>query len=119
MAIRQKWLKFKYMGFLKIINDKKFTLISVFLLLYVILNFFDGERGLISYFEKQKIKSQLLQEKKILTYQLNSIENKISLLSNKIDTDYLETLYRNKFMVGKKNETIYIDNETETSRKNK
>ena len=54
LETKQKWLKFKHMGFLKIINSKKITLISIFLFLYVILNIFDGERGLISYFEKKK-----------------------------------------------------------------
>ena len=43
------------MKFVEIINHKKFTLISIFLFLYVIFNLLDGERGLISYYEKQKI----------------------------------------------------------------
>ena len=42
------------MRFIEILNNKKFTLISIFLLMYVLLNFFDGERGLISYYEKKK-----------------------------------------------------------------
>ena len=42
------------MKFLEIINKKKLTLISIFLFLYVILNLLDGERGLISYYEKKK-----------------------------------------------------------------
>ena len=96
------------MRFIEIINHKKFTLVSIILCLYVILNLFDGERGLISYFEKQKIKKQLLQEKKLLTLRVDSIEKKNSLLTDIIDIDYLETLYRKKFMVGKVNEKIYI-----------
>ena len=44
------------MRFIQVINHKKFTLISTFLFLYVLLNLVDGERGLISYFEKQEIK---------------------------------------------------------------
>ena len=98
------------MRFIEIINHKKFTLISIFLCLYVMLNLFDGERGLISYFEKQKIKEQLLQEQKLLALRIHSIEKKNSLLIDIIDTDYLETLYREKFMVGKVNEKIYISN---------
>ena len=47
------------MRFIEIIHKKKFTLISIFLFLYVIVNLFDGERGLISYYEKQKILDQL------------------------------------------------------------
>ena len=98
------------MRFVETINKKKFTLISIFLFLYVILNLLDGERGLISYYEKQKTIEQLLQDKKSLALQLDSIEKKNSLLTDIIDTDYLETLYRKKFMVGKVNEKIYISN---------
>ena len=97
------------MRFLQINNHKKFTLISVFLFLYVALNLLDGERGLISYYEKQKIKQQLTKEKKLLVTQLNFIEKKNSLLTDIIDLDYLETLYRKKFMAGKSSEKIYKD----------
>ena len=107
------------MRFVEIINHKKFTLISIFLFLYVIFNLLDGERGLISYYEKQKIKEQLIQEKKLLVTHLNLFEKKIDLLTHRLDMDYLETLYRKKFMVGKANEKIYVNsNEAKTSRKN-
>ena len=99
------------MKFVEIINQKKFTLISIFLFLYVMLNLLDGERGLISYYEKQKLKDQLIQEKKALTLNLNSIENKNSLLTGVIDIDYLETLYREKFMYGKKGEVLIKTND--------
>ena len=95
------------MRFLEIINQKKFTLISIFLFLYVMINLLDGKRGLISYYEKQKIIEQLFQEKKLLAFRLDSIEKKNSLLTDNIDADYLEILYRKKFMVGKVNEKIY------------
>ena len=73
------------------------------------LNLFDGERGLISYYEKQKRIEQLFQEKESLVLQLDSVTKKNSLLTDIIDTDYLETLYREKFMLGKINEKIYIN----------
>ena len=108
------------MRFLEIINQKRFTLISIFLFLYVVINLLDGERGLISYYEKQTVIKQLFQEKKSLDRQLNSIEKKNNLLTGTIDIDYLETLYRKKFLVGKANEKIYVNNnESKTSRKNK
>ena len=97
------------MGFIKIINKKKFTLISIFLFLYVILNLFDGKRGLISYFEKKNTITNLYKEKKLLTKKLNFIEKKNNMLTDVIDVDYLETLYREKFMVGKKGEKIFIE----------
>jgi len=97
------------MSFLKIINRKKITLISIFLFLYVILNLFDGERGLISYFEKKNIINNLSDEKTELTKKLNHIEEKNKLLTDFIDLDYLETLYREKFMVGKKKEKVFVE----------
>ena len=96
------------MRFVEIINNKRFTIISILLFFYVTLNLLDGERGLISYYEKQTVIKQLFQEKKSLARQLNSIEKKNNLLTGTIDIDYLETLYRKKFMVGKVNEKIYI-----------
>jgi len=98
------------MRFVQIINQKKFTLITVFLFLYVLLNFLDGERGLISYYEKQKVKEQLMKEKKALTIKLATVEKKNRLLTEKVDLDYLEILYREKFMVGKSKEHIYKSN---------
>jgi len=97
------------MRFLQINSHKRFILISIFLFLYVALNLLDGERGLISYYEKQKIKQQLTKDKKLLVTQLNFIEKKNSLLTDIIDLDYLETLYRKKFMAGKSSEKIYKD----------
>ena len=95
------------MKFIETINYKKFTLITIFLFIYVFFNLLDGERGLISYYEKQKIKEQLIQEKNLLTKELMLVEKKNSLLADSIDLDYLEILYREKFMVGKLNEKIY------------
>ena len=98
------------MRFVQIINQKKFTLIAVFLFLYVLINLLDGQRGLISYYEKQKIKEQLVEEKKALSIKLAIVENKNMLLTDKMDLDYLEILYRKKFMFGKSNEHIYKSN---------
>ena len=76
------------MRFVEIINKKKFTLISLILCLFVLLNLFDGERGLISYFEKQNIKKQLIQKKEFLTLRVDSLEKKNNLLTDNIDLDY-------------------------------
>ena len=64
------------MRFVQIINKKKFTLITVFLFLYVLINLLDGQRGLISYYEKQKFKEQLIEEKKTLSIKLAMVEKK-------------------------------------------
>ena len=97
------------MVFLQIINRKKITLIGIFLLLYVMLNLIDGERGLISYFEKKNTITNLSEEKKILIKKLNLIEKKNNMLTGVIDLDYLEIVYRIKFMVGKKGEKILVE----------
>ena len=91
----------------RIINNKKVTIISVFLFFYIILNLLDGERGLVSYYENQNIKKQLLNEKSSLIKQLALVEKKNELLTGKIDLDYLETIFRQKFMSGKSSEKIY------------
>ena len=98
------------MRFVQIINQKKFTLITVFLFLYVLINLLDGQRGLISYYEKQKIKQQLIEEEKELSIKLAMVEHKNKLLTGKVDLDYLEMLYRQKFMLGKSSEHIYKSN---------
>ena len=64
------------MIFLEVINSKKFALISILLFLYVVLNLLDGERGLISYFEKTKEIKNLLIKKEILISKLDSVEKK-------------------------------------------
>ena len=73
------------------------------------LNLIDGERGLISYFEKKNKINNLFEEKKILVEKLNLIEKKNNMLTNIIDLDYLETIYREKFMVGKKSEKVFVE----------
>ena len=98
------------MRFVQIINQKKFTLIVIFLFLYVLLNLLDGQRGLFSYYDKLKVKEQLTEEKKVLSIKLAMVEKKNMLLTDKVDLDYLEILYRQKFMVGKSNEHIYKSN---------
>ena len=96
------------MEFIKKINSKKMLLISTFLFLYTLINFLDGERGLISYYHKKEIKKSLSIEKEILTSQLASIEKENNLLINQVDLDYLDILFRQKFMVGKSDEKIYL-----------
>ena len=71
------------------------------------LNLLEGERGLISYYENQKIKrtTSRRKERRFLS-QLALVEKKNRLLTDKVDLDYLEMLYREKFMVGKSSERI-------------
>jgi cell division protein FtsB len=96
------------MRFVEIINKKKITLISIFMFLYVAVNLLVGERGLISFYEKHSQFDNLLKKKYSLSQKLEFVEKRNDLLTGVIDTDYLEILYRKKFMVGKPSEKIYI-----------
>ena len=93
---------------LKRIKNNYFLLISTFLILYFFFNLLSGERGLISYFEKKQTLNTLKKDELLLTKQINDLEFKNSLLSDNLDLDYIETLIRERFLFGKKNETIYI-----------
>tara|TARA_B100000131_G_C17733954_1_gene458084 strand:+ start:109 stop:411 length:303 start_codon:yes stop_codon:yes gene_type:complete len=83
-------------------------LIYTFLLLYFFFNLLGGERGLISYFEKKNYLKILKLEENKLANKIDVMESNISLLTNKLDLDYIEILIREKFLVGKKEETLYI-----------
>ena len=83
-------------------------LIYTFLLLYFFFNLLGGERGLISYFEKKNNLKILKLEENKLANKFDVMESNISLLTNKLDLDYIEILIREKFLVGKKEETLYI-----------
>ncbi|MDA7452207.1 septum formation initiator family protein [Candidatus Pelagibacter ubique] len=85
-----------------------FLLISTFLILYFFFNLLDGERGLFSYFKKKEILVNLKIEEANLSNKIKELEFKNSLLSTKLDLDYVETLIREKFMFGKEGETLYI-----------
>ena len=98
------------MRFIQTIKKKKLTLISIFLFLFITLNLLEGDRGLISYYKNQNLKEKLIEKKKNLSSELELVEKKNKLLTEKIDLDYLEILYREKFMVGKLNEHIYKTN---------
>ncbi len=67
-----------------------------------------GQRGLISYFEKKQILGSLKNEELLLINKIQDLDFKNSLLSDNLDLDYIETLIRERFIFGKKNETIYI-----------
>ena len=71
-------------------------------------NLLSGERGLISYFEKKDILNDLKKEESLLMSQIKDLDFKNSLLSDNLDLDYIETLIRERFLFGKKNEKIYI-----------
>ena len=90
------------------IKKNYFLLISTFLILYFFFNLLDGERGLFSYLKKKEVLLDLKNEEIDLTKRIEDLEFKNSLLSDKLDLDYVEKLIREKFLFGKKGETLYI-----------
>ena len=75
-----------------------------------------GERGLISYYEKKQILNDLKTKKLSLIGQINDLDFRNSLLSDNLDLDYIESLIREKFLFGKKNEKIYIIKRNDTKK---
>jgi cell division protein DivIC len=93
---------------LRLIKRNYFLLISIFLILYFSFNIVSGERGLFSYIEKKELLSNLKKEELSLAKKVEDMDHKNSLLSTSLDLDYVETLIRERFLFGKKDETIYI-----------
>ena len=93
---------------LRLIKKNYFLLISLFLILYFGFNLVSGERGLFSYNEKKELLSNLKNEELTLISKIEDMDHKNSLLSTNLDLDYIETLIRERFLFGKKGETIYI-----------
>ena len=91
-------------------NIKKnyFLLTSTFLILYFFFNLLEGERGLFSYFKKKEILINLKKDEVNLANKIKNLEFKNSLLSDKLDLDYVEILIREKFLFGKEGETLYM-----------
>jgi cell division protein FtsB len=63
---------------------------------------------LFSYFKKKEALISLQNKEIALTNNIKDLEFKNSLLSDKLDLDYVETLIREKFLFGKEGETLYI-----------
>ena len=93
---------------IKIIKDKLLFIFPILLILYFILNLLSGNRGLFSYFEKRDYLNTLKKEKNLIIQEIEELEKSNILLSDNLDTDYIEILLRDKFLLGKKGETVYI-----------
>jgi len=98
------------MKIFEVLKAKKILFFQIFLTLYIAINLIGGERGLISYFEKKNYEKRLSVKNSELKKDLKLVEYKNTLLSDNLDLDYLETLYRSKFKFGTKNEVLIILN---------
>ena len=93
---------------LKNLKKNYFLLIATFLILYFFFNLMSGERGLISYFKKSEILVNLQNKEMKLSKNIEKLDFRNYLLSDNLDLDYVETLIRERFLFGKKNDKIYI-----------
>ena len=85
-----------------------FLLIITFLIIYFFFNLLEGNRGLISYFEKKEVYKKLKKDQKELSDKIVILDQKNSFLTENIDLDFIEILIREKFLFGKQDETTYI-----------
>ncbi len=99
---------------LKKLKKNYFLIVSTFLILYFFFNFMSGERGLISYLEKKDVLSELKIKEVNLLSKIEELGFKNSLLSDNLDLDYIESLIRERFLFGNKNEIIYIIKNNDT-----
>ena len=97
----------------KIQKNYKIIILSV-IFLYILINLFGGQRGMFSYFEKKEILNNLQIEQNLMHEKIKDIELKNTLLSDKLDYDYIDMLIRDKLMLGKKGETTYIVSDNES-----
>ncbi len=86
----------------------KFFIINSFLILYFVINFFDGDRGYIVLQDKKKEYKELVEVEKKLKLKNITLKRENEALTTKIDLDYIDELYRKNFVVGKKNEKLLI-----------
>ena len=85
---------------------KKLLLLNVLLTLYIATNLIGGERGLISYYEKEKKQLNLIKKENNLSKKLSELETINKLLSTNLNFDYVDMMYREKLKLGKKDELI-------------
>ncbi len=99
------------MKLLHVLKRKKLIFLNIFLFSYILINLFDGNRGLFSYLDKKNQKENFISKKENLTKKLNLIEHTNKLLPEKINFDYLDILIREKLKFGHPNEIIIKLNE--------
>ena len=85
-----------------------FMLLMTILTVYFFFNMLDGDRGLISYLEKKAKFNKLNSQQSELTLKIKELKEKNSFLSNNLNLDFVETLIREKFLLIKENEKLYI-----------
>ena len=99
------------MKFFEVMKKRKILFLNIFLFIYIAILLFSGDRGLLSYFDKKNLEKDLTDKKISLTKQIDDFEKKNLLLSENLNYDYIDTLIRDKFKFGKKDEILIKINE--------
>ena len=90
------------------IKKNMIFLTFILIFIYFLFNILGGDRGLISFYEKKKILSDLKDKNNKILENIAYLEARNMLLKSSIDIDLVEILIRDKFAFGKKGEKIYI-----------
>ena len=94
------------MKFFIFFKKKKLLLLNILLTFYIATNLIGGERGLVSFYEKERIQKNLMQKEVKLSKELTKFDKKNNLLSSNLNLDYIDMIYREKLKFGKKDEII-------------
>ena len=95
----------------KIFNLNKILIINLILTIYFLINALTGDKGYFSMKKKDKMLHDLTVNESVLSKKLESLRLKNNMLSEDLNLDYLDEKYREIFVLGKKNEVLYIINE--------
>ena len=99
------------MRFFEVLKRKKLLFLNIFLFLYIAINLFTGDRGLLSYFDKKELEKNLHEKNTSLTKEVFDVEHKNFLLSENLNFDFIDILIREKLKFGKKDEILIKLNE--------
>ena len=89
-------------------KNYKFIIINIFLLMYFAINFFDGNRGYFSFQNKKLEYQSLVEVEKNLKIENQQLKEENEALTTKINLEFIDEMYRKKFLVGKKGEKLII-----------
>lgn len=89
-------------------KNYKFIIINIFLIMYFVVNFFDGNRGYFSFQNKKLEYQSLVEVEKNLKIKNQQLKEENEALTTKINLEFIDEMYRKKFLVGKKGEKLII-----------
>ena len=83
-------------------KNYKFIIINIFLIMYFVINFFDGNRGYFSFQNKKLEYQSLVEVEKNLKIKNQQLKEENEALTTKINLEFIDEMYRKKFLVGKR-----------------